>query len=158
MTGYAREELIGQNARMLYPDDEAYAYVGREKHDQIVENGLGAVETQWRRRDGTVFDILLTFSAVDPASPCEDVIFIALDITRLHESERSLAVYADDLKRSNAELERFAYVASHDLQEPLRNIVSFSQLLERRYRGQARTPTPTSSSGSSSRAATGCRP
>ncbi len=136
MTGYAREELIGQNARMLYPDDEAYAYVGREKHDQIVESGLGAVETQWRRRDGTVFDILLTFSAVDPASPCDDVIFIALDITKLHESERALAVYAEDLKRSNAELERFAYVASHDLQEPLRNIVSFSQLLERRYRGR----------------------
>ncbi len=41
MTGYARDELIGRNARMLYPDDEAYAYVGREKHDQIVENGLG---------------------------------------------------------------------------------------------------------------------
>ncbi len=136
MTGYARDELIGQNARMLYPDDEAYAYVGREKHDQIAENGLGAVETQWRHRDGAIFDILLTFSAVDHASPCDDVIFIALDITKIHESERALAVYAENLKRSNAELERFAYVASHDLQEPLRAIVSFSQLLERRCGGR----------------------
>ncbi|HIH03517.1 MAG TPA: PAS domain S-box protein [Methanoregulaceae archaeon] len=136
MTGYVGEELLGQNARMLYPDDESYAYVGREKKDQIVEGGIGAVETQWRRRDGTIFDVLLTFSAVDPSSPCEDVIFIALDITKLHESERALAVYAENLKRSNEELQRFAYVASHDLQEPLRSIVSFSQLLERRYRGR----------------------
>ena len=136
MTGYAREGLIGRNARLLYPDDEAYAYVGREKHDQIVENGLGSVETEWRRKDGTDFDVLLTFAAIDPASPCEDVIFIALDITKLRESERSLAVHAEDLKRSNEELERFAYVASHDLQEPLRSIVRFSQLLERRYKGR----------------------
>jgi PAS domain S-box-containing protein len=136
MTGYTRDELLGQDARMFYLDDEAYDYVGREKYERIVDDGVGAVETQWRTKGGTVLDILLSSSPIDLARPHEDVVFNALDVTRLRESERALESYMDDLQRSNEELQRFAYVASHDLQEPLRSIVSFSQLLERRYRGK----------------------
>ena len=58
------------------------------------------------------------------------------DITERMRSEEALREYAENLRRSNEDLERFAYVSSHDLQEPLRSIVSFSQLLERKYRGR----------------------
>jgi PAS domain S-box-containing protein len=64
------------------------------------------------------------------------VIGTNLDITARKEAELTLAQRSQDLARSNAELERFAYVASHDLQEPLRMITSYMQLLERRYKGQ----------------------
>jgi PAS domain S-box-containing protein len=58
------------------------------------------------------------------------------DITDRKRAEKTMKEYAVNLKRSNEDLERFAYVASHDLQEPIRNIISFSQLLSRKYKGK----------------------
>jgi PAS domain S-box-containing protein len=61
------------------------------------------------------------------------------DITTSKQIDEELRSYAMRLKRSNEDLERFAFIASHDLQEPLRNVVSFSQLLSKRYTGRMDT-------------------
>jgi light-regulated signal transduction histidine kinase (bacteriophytochrome) len=61
---------------------------------------------------------------------------ICQDISDRKETEHALVKQAELLSRSNADLREFAYIASHDLQEPLRNVATFTQLLERRYKGQ----------------------
>ncbi|MFO7782620.1 MAG: PAS domain S-box protein, partial [Spirochaetia bacterium] len=87
MTGYSREELIGQSALLLYPSREDYDFVGTEKYRQIAESGTGVVEARWQRKDGTVIDILLASSPLDPADSSQGVTFTAMDITEQKQAD-----------------------------------------------------------------------
>ncbi|MGC9394854.1 MAG: PAS domain S-box protein [Anaerolineae bacterium] len=87
MTGYTPDELIGQSARMLYPTDEDFEYVGREKYRQIHEYGTGTVETRWQRKDGQILDVWLSSTPLDPNDLSAGVTFTVLDITERKQAE-----------------------------------------------------------------------
>ncbi len=90
MVGYTRDELVGQNARILYPSDDEYDFVGREKYDQINKTGTGWVETRWRRKDGALITIILSSTPLDPGNLAAGVTFTALDITARKITEQAL--------------------------------------------------------------------
>ena len=90
ITGYTEEELLGQNARMLYPNDTEFERVGREKYKQISETGTGTVETRFRCKDGHVIDVLLSSTPIDQQDLSKGVTFTVLDITERKETERKL--------------------------------------------------------------------
>ncbi|QQS53401.1 MAG: diguanylate cyclase [Candidatus Competibacteraceae bacterium] len=90
LTGYAREDLIGHSARLLYFSDADYQWVGREKYQQIAEQGTGAVEVRWRRQDGTIIDIILSSTPLDATDLAQGVTFTVLDITERKQAEELL--------------------------------------------------------------------
>ncbi|MDP3564396.1 MAG: PAS domain S-box protein [Methanoregula sp.] len=90
MTGYKAGELIGKPARMLYLTEEEYEIVGREKYELIARTGSGTVQTQWKRKDGGIIDILLSSAPLNPADLSRGVTFTALDITVRTRAEQAL--------------------------------------------------------------------
>ena len=102
MTGYSKEELVGKSARIFYPTQEDFEYVGTEKYRQIAERGTGVVESRWMKKDGTIIDVLLASTPIDLKDMSKGVTFTALDITErkkaeeaLHESEYFLRTVID---------------------------------------------------------------
>ena len=90
MTGYSKAEIIGRNSRFLYPTEDEYNYVGKEKYERIRDTGIGTVETRWIKKDGIIIDIILSSSPIDREDFSKGVTFTALDITERKKTEEAL--------------------------------------------------------------------
>jgi PAS domain S-box-containing protein len=90
MLGYDREELIGLEAHLLYPEQADYDFVGREMYEQVESLGTGSAETRWRRKNGEIIQVGLKAAPLDPKNLSRGVTFTALNITERKQAEQAL--------------------------------------------------------------------
>ncbi len=136
--GYHRDELVGQKVRNIIPEGFAERLIAdalRSAEDALAQQIGTGIELTGRRKDGSDFPIEIMLS---PLASADGILVTAAirDVTSRKEAEAQLLQKLEALNRSNEELQQFAYVASHDLQEPLRMVASYTQLLSRRYKGK----------------------
>jgi PAS domain S-box-containing protein len=140
MFGYEPSDLLGRCSDELVPPAlrRRHAAQRRLYFLRPLRVGVGAgVELQGMRRDGSEFTLELALAPLRAASGQPPrVLAMLADISARKKTDAEHARRRNELERSNAELEQFAYVASHDLREPLRMIASYTELLAEHFEGK----------------------
>jgi PAS domain S-box-containing protein len=136
ITGYSKEETLGFPSIYLEVHDDNWQAI-KQVYDAMARYQDAEVLMKSKRKDDTVFWNQMQVAPIyDEKRNVTNYVVIITDFTFRKTSEEKLRDYADKLRASNEELQTFAYVASHDLQEPLRTIAGFSELLGEMYEGQ----------------------
>ncbi|MBF0489864.1 MAG: PAS domain-containing protein, partial [Candidatus Omnitrophica bacterium] len=134
LIGIPREELLGKGDHDFFPKEQADFFVSKDREVLSQKNIIDIPEEWLKTKEGMRLLSTKKVAIVDAEGNSKYLLGVSEDITDKKIAEQKLKDTLIDLERSNKELEQFAYVASHDLQEPLRMVASFCQLLDKRYK------------------------